>query len=237
MALVIPPLPQLADDSIIEEIEAAVFTDPNIIEPVSLFDLCPTRLFVVRGYFRNTLGEPGVNDFGVWDDAAFVWRRWKGQNTILRANCNADPARAGWNAAISKYFAQLRPGVWPARQGPHKGKPNHIRQMTEREALLARLGRHYRDRRELGEYQVLRVERVNGANGVGTVEWGTQNINCHAGTKNGTSSWGCITFPPAQWLSLQPELYRLMNEGGQRWDAALKKYGTLPIIVTEKKLA
>src|SRR6185503_1676571 len=160
-----------------------------------------------------------------YDDAAFIWRHWKNVDTILRYNCNADPARVGWNAAISKYFAQLRPGVWPARQGPHKGVDGFIRQMNEREAGLSRLPLHFKDRRQFGEYQVLRIERVDGADGIGTHEWGTQNINCHPGTKNGTSSWGCITFPPDQWKSeVKPDLYRLMNEGGQRWDAKAKQY-------------
>src|SRR5262245_46748936 len=89
-------------------------------------ETCPVRILGVRGYYRNTLGRLGVNDFGVFDDAGFLITPDK----VISFNWNCDPIKTGWNPGVSKFFAQLMPGVWPFRQGEHKGKAGALRQLT-----------------------------------------------------------------------------------------------------------
>jgi len=75
----------------------------------------------VRGYYRDSMGKPGRNDIGIYDDAAFVVTE-----KVFRAfNANTDPAKAGHS------FAMLEPGVYDFYQGKHKGKYDALRPYPE----------------------------------------------------------------------------------------------------------
>lgn len=66
-------------------------------------------LLGVRGYYLDSLGKPGVNDRGVYDDAIFL----VSPNVFAAFNANTDPSayRAG--------IATLKPGTWLYRVGVH----------------------------------------------------------------------------------------------------------------------
>lgn len=86
-------------------------------------------LFGVRGYYRDTMGKPGTNDRGIYDDAIFV----VGPQSFGAFNANTDPS------AYRPGIATLRPGWHPYRPGYHKrGKPTGhpaFRPATAGEAL------------------------------------------------------------------------------------------------------
>lgn len=63
-----------------------------------------------RGYYRDTMGAPGKNDRGIYDDALFL----VSPETFSAFNANTDPTaqpRAG--------LAVLRAGLWRYRVGTH----------------------------------------------------------------------------------------------------------------------
>jgi hypothetical protein len=62
-----------------------------------------------RGYYRDTMGEAGKNDRGIYDDAIALvtpdfFKAW---------NANTDPSR------FQQAIAVLRPGVWDYKLGIH----------------------------------------------------------------------------------------------------------------------
>ena len=63
----------------------------------------------IRGYYRDSLGEPGENDRGIYDDAAFV----VGPETFAAFNANTDPSRFRYGVA------SLMPGCHPYKPGLH----------------------------------------------------------------------------------------------------------------------
>lgn len=123
----------------------------------------------VRAYYRDTLGRPGVNDRGIYDDAFFV----VGPECFVAFNGNVDPSR-------------YKPGVASLIDGTHPYKPgNHG---------ISRDGVGYPAFRPATKDEELRVQR----DGVQDPRPGVA-INIHHGGDNGTSSEGCQTVPPAQW--------------------------------------
>jgi len=68
-----------------------------------------------RGYYRDTMGEPGQNDRGIYDDAIALVT----PTDIYAFNANTDPSRHGGALAV------LQPGVWWYKLGTHHpGTPN-----------------------------------------------------------------------------------------------------------------
>lgn len=63
----------------------------------------------VRGYFKDTMGKPGVNDRGIYDDAIFI----VSPDCFISFNANCDPG------AYRKHIANLKSGVWRYRLGIH----------------------------------------------------------------------------------------------------------------------
>lgn len=143
----------------------------------------PTHYLIgVRGYRRDTMGKPGVNDFGLWDDAMF----YVSPTTYLTENANTDPSRAGWNANAGKPMAVLNPGFWPFRRGPHKGRIPALRQMTSEEA-------RFRGVPNDGRFSVTRTYALGDKRNY--QESGYYAINIHPGGEVSTSSEGCQTLP------------------------------------------
>lgn len=57
------------------------------------------KLLGVRGYYKNTLGDPDKNDYGVYDDAIFI----SGPSGLfLSYNANTDPSRVFPGVAVLK---------------------------------------------------------------------------------------------------------------------------------------
>lgn len=143
----------------------------------------PTRYIVgVRGYRRDTMGKPGVNDFGIWDDAMF----YVAPGIFLPENANTDPSRVGWSPSAGKPMAVLNAGCWPFRRGPHKGVTPAGRQMdpTEAKAVKAPFD---------GRFAVTRTYAVGDRRNY--IEAGYYAINMHPGGIGNTSSAGCQTLP------------------------------------------
>jgi lysozyme len=140
--------------------------------PEVLFD---GRMVIVgvRGYYADTLGVPGVNDRGMYDDALFLIA----PDAFMAFNANTDPSRVrkGSGTGAGKGMASLKPGAWPVyRFDLHSGK--YL-------ALCQRAGRVTVIRDGTPPYP----------------ETGMFGINIHKGGINTTSSEGCQTIPPAQW--------------------------------------
>lgn len=144
----------------------------------------PTRFeLAVRGYRRDSMGQPGVNDVGMWDDAFF----WVTPTGMIAENGNTDPSRYGWNANAGKPMAILQTGCWPFRRGPHKGRLPAFRQFTDEEADAA--GGLPHD----GRFAVTRIWKPGDKRNY--QEAGYYAINQHFGGVNTTSSEGCLTVP------------------------------------------
>jgi len=66
-------------------------------------------LLGVRGYYRDTMGKPGVNDRAIYDDAIVLV-----SDRVYRTfNANCDPG------AFRKDIANLVPGIWLYKVGTH----------------------------------------------------------------------------------------------------------------------
>lgn len=125
----------------------------------------------VRGYYRDTMGKPGVNDRGLYDDGMFV----VGPETFVAFNANTDPSY------FRKGIATLIPGWYPYKPGNHgisrpDGGYPAFRPATRNEELPV-----YRD----GEK--------------GRSKHAGVAINIHRGSLHSTSSEGCQTIHPHQW--------------------------------------
>jgi hypothetical protein len=140
-------------------------------------DFPHTYVAAFRAYYRDSMGAPGVNDTGIYDDALFIvtpthFSAW---------NANTDPSRYGWNAGAGKFMARLKPGCYRFRRLKHKmNSPNGYMAFGQGS-------------------NVVTVERIRKDGTIAMTETGCYGINLHRGGNNGTSSEGCQTVPPAQW--------------------------------------
>lgn len=151
----------------------------------SLKPAVPVFLVGIRGYFLDTMGNPGVNDRGIYDDAIIL----VSPTAYLTCNANCDPSafRAG--------IATLKPGVHWFRQGKHG---------------LSKPGGGYPAFRPDNPEERLPVTR-DGQTGD---HWGIA-INIHKGSRNSTSSLGCQTVYPDQWSAFQTLSYAEMGRHKQ----------------------
>lgn len=135
----------------------------------------PVVVVGIRGYYKNSMGAPGVNDRGIYDDALFI----ESPQIMVAYNGNTDPAsyRAGSGTGSTKGMATLNPGAWFVhRFDKHKGQ--YL-------ALCQRAG-------------PVNVTRDGNPPYLDTGMFG---INIHRGGYNSTSSEGCQTVHPTQWDS------------------------------------
>ncbi len=198
--------PQLSADRVILMIKSAIADDDRLrFDP---FRVCPVWALAVRGYYRDTMGAPGKNDVGIWDDAVFLYDASTGE--VVSYRWNVDPSRLGFNAAIGKGYAILQPGIWPFFRGSHKGKGAAWRQFDEETAAKRKLASYFADRRGKGHFAVWRGDFGKNA------EWGYQAINCHwSDYPQSTSSWACQTAPRDDWDRFQRLSYALTIQSGQ----------------------
>lgn len=124
----------------------------------------------VRGYYRDSMGKPGVNDRGIYDDAAFV----VGPDTFASFRANADPSY--YKTGVSSLMVgwdEYRPGLHPiSRPGGYPA----FRPATAGERLaVTRDGEAGRSRTD-----------------------GVAN-NIHKGGYRTTGSAGCLTIYPGEW--------------------------------------
>jgi len=165
--------PKLSKDELIEMIK--VHPVPEAV-----------KLVGIRGYYKDSMGVPGANDIGIYDDAIFLI----GPSIFLAFNGNTDPSkhRAG--------IAKLLPGVHYYKKGKHG---------------ISKPGGGYAAFRPDTPDEGLPVTR-DGQDGI---KRGIA-INIHKGSFNGTSSEGCQTIFPDQWIQFQTEVYHAMDMEGQK---------------------
>ena len=143
----------------------------------------------VRGYYRDTMGKPGVNDIGIYDDAMFV----VGPECFVAFNANTDPQqnKAG--------IATLLTGWYPYRPGNHG---------------ITRPGGGYPAFRPATKNEELPVKRY-GETTIPSKRPGVA-INIHRGGYNTTSSAGCQTIHPSQWAAFQALVMSELKKAGLR---------------------
>lgn len=165
----------------------------------------PCAILGVRGYRRDTMGKPGQNDAGIYDDALF----FVAPGVFRAANGNTDPSRIGWNASIGKQFAMLVPGTWYFIRGSHKGRTPALRQATEEQAADVKIPDH-------GHFTVWRANSMDEViQKRAKTEHNYFAINIHRGGDETTSSWGCQTIPPAEFDPFMLDVWEHTKKHGQ----------------------
>ena len=97
MSTILPPAkPRLSSRAVRELLEKH-----GVVDAVALLG--------VRGYYRDTMGVPGQNDRGIYDDAIFL----QAPDAAMAFNANTDPSRH------HPGIASLRCGTWLYRIGIH----------------------------------------------------------------------------------------------------------------------
>jgi lysozyme len=108
MSITPPNRPRLTRPELKERIRDAFNVQPA--------DLPPFYICGIRGYYRDTMGKPGANDRGLYDDALFV----VSPNVFAGFNGNTDPS------THRQRIANLEPGIWPSYQfDTHGGSVPH----------------------------------------------------------------------------------------------------------------
>lgn len=86
-------------------------TQAEALTKIALLNICDSvKLLGVRGYYKQTMGNPVTNDRGIYDDAIFVIT----PDTFVSFNANTDPS------ITRKGVAVLKPGIWKYKKGKHK---------------------------------------------------------------------------------------------------------------------
>jgi hypothetical protein len=153
-------------------------------------DLTKVNLLGIRAYYLDSMGKPGVNERGVFDDALI----WFTPSETAKFNANCDPSRyrKGWGFGAEKGMASLKSGVWSYKTGIHYGKIPH--------AAF----------RQAGKVTVIR----DGTKGV-YEDTGFFGINIHRGGRAGTSSLGCQTLPDSMWSEFKEFGYSALKRENQ----------------------
>lgn len=144
----------------------------------------------VRGYYRDSMGDKGTNQRGLYDDA-FFWLNLK-TGFLASYNGNTDPSayRKGRGTGSKKGMANLKPGTWRYQKGTHRGYEAFT------QAAKVTVSRDGFD----GSYD----------------DTGYFGINIHRGGTSGTSSLGCQTVPVSQWQDFKDTGYTLLSKARQK---------------------
>jgi lysozyme len=158
-----------------------------------------TRVSVigVRGYYEDSMGLPGQNDRGMYDDAVFVI----GPKGLFKSfNFNTDPTsyRRGRASLLSPQRVTYKAGYHGYRS-PH-GHPA-FRQASDVIVLRDR-GVGHGTKLGGGRFKDSPSRRF----------W----INLHRGGRATTSSAGCQTVPPSQWEEFYALVRAQLKEQGQK---------------------
>ena len=142
-----------------------------------------------RNYYRESF-DPGGSGVGYYDDAIFIVT----PDHFSAWNANTDPSRYGWNAGAGKFMARLKPGIWSFRRLKHKmNSPRGYMAFGQGSAPVT-------------------VERIKQDGSVAVTETGVFGINLHRGGNIGTSSEGCQTIPPSQWIDFDKTLAEIIGD-------------------------
>jgi hypothetical protein len=166
----------------------------------------PLLVIGVRGHYSNRFGAPNANDRNIYDDAVFVHT----PAVTAAYNANTDPSsyRKGFGTAeATKGMASLKAGLWPCYQFGLHGKSQYFAICQKR-----------------GPVTVIR-------DGDPPYEdTGYFGINIHRGGYNTTSSLGCQTIHPNQWISF----ISLVKDQAQRLYGVKWEKAPLTYVLTER---
>jgi hypothetical protein len=151
----------------------------TILEPFN-YPIEPDKMFLVgvRGYYKESLGATPLNERGIYDDAMLLVSPY----VFATFNANTDPSIARPN------IATLKPGFYQV----HKFDMHRPAGGFHHEAICQRAGT---------------VTVIRDGNPPIT-DSGRFGINIHKGRVNTTSSEGCQTIYPTQWVAF----YNLAKE-------------------------
>jgi hypothetical protein len=164
----------------------------------------PVVVVGIRGYYKHSMGAPGVNDRGIYDDAIFI----ESAQAMVAFNGNTDPSRSrpGSGTGSRKGMASLNPGAWFVhRFDKHKG---------QYPALCQRAGPVTVTRDGNPPYQ----------------DTGMFGINIHRGSFTSTSSEGCQTIHPTQWESF----IATVQDQARRYFPENWRSKTIPYVLLEE---
>jgi hypothetical protein len=136
----------------------------------------------IRGFDLEE-GEKGKNDRRIWDDKHFIVT----PKEIKEFDGNTDPNgyRKGHGTGSNKGMACLKKGVWFFGRGTHKGTPAF---------------------RQCVPFTVIRDGNPP------YEDTGYHAINWHSGSQSSTSSLGCQTNKPNDFVVLRDFIYKKMEE-------------------------
>jgi lysozyme len=164
----------------------------------------PLVVVGIRGYYRDTMGAPGVNDRGIYDDALF----FDTPSATVAFNGNTDPSRyrPGEGTGEQKGMAVLKAGAWFAHTFDlHRDSYMALCQRSGKVTVIRDGSPPYEDTGMFG-------------------------INIHRGGYNTTSSEGCQTIHPSQWESfINLAIDQAKRFFGQHWQDK-----TVPYVLLEQ---
>lgn len=146
----------------------------------------PVFLVGVRGYYLDTMGAPGKNDRGIYDDAIVL----VSPSAYMTVNANCDPS------VFRPGIASLVPGLHWYKKGYHG---------------ISHPGGGYPAFRPASSDESVPVTR----DGQPGVSKGIA-INIHRGSLKSTSSLGCQTVYPPQWAAFQSTVYAELDRNAQK---------------------
>lgn len=146
----------------------------------------PVYVVGIRGYYLNSMGKAGENDLGIYDDAIFLIT----PSGCFAFNANTDPSRE------KPGIAKLCVGVHRYKLGKHG---------------ISKPGGGYPAFRPATHDESLPVTRY----GKSGIHKGIA-INIHKGGYTTTSSEGCQTIWPDQWLEYYSKVTDALRKEGQK---------------------
>jgi hypothetical protein len=159
----------------------------------------PLVVVGIRGYYRDSMGAPRVNDRGIYDDAIFL----DTDQATVAYDGNTDPSayREGSGTGSSKGMASLNPGAWYVHKfDQHKGQ--YL-------ALCQTAGRVTVTRDGTPPYE----------------DTGFFGINIQRRSYNSTSSEGCQAIHPSQWDSfIGLAVDQTKRYSGSDWESQVIPY-------------
>lgn len=161
-----------------------------LIQPFNLSQY-PVKLLGIRGYYKQTMGNPLKNDRGIYDDAIFLIS----PDAFAGFNANTDPSVTRQGIAV------LKPGVYLYKIGMHNMKAPY-------EAL-----------RQYGRVTVIRDGQGEQTDTAANPFY----IDIHKGGYNTTSSLGCQTVHPSQWISF----LNMVKDHLKRYDQKIIPYALI----------
>lgn len=160
------------------------------------FDKYPLYWVGIRGYYKKSIGDPERNDYGVYDDAAFLF----GENHFSAYNANTDPAKVLRGSASKKGTAVLVPDLYFVHMlDLHKGSYPALCQRA-------------------GNVSVWRYK----ADGTRWKDTGSFGINGHCGGRSSTNSEGCQTIVPIQYAEWIGNVFD--HIGSRGWNGVVVPY-------------